>query len=311
MRKKENKLSMTLHKIKEERTTYLMLLPNLIMFVVFTIYPIAWALSFMFYEYKGFGEKKWIGIDNFIRIFTRDHDFWDSVIHTLEYVGLKLIYTLPLALLLAVLLQKSCRRNSVAQSVIFMPTIMSQAVMALIFYLIFNTYNGSANQYLQSLGIINQPINWLGVNLAMVTVIIVAVWGGIGNYMIYFIAGLTGIGEEIYESARVDGAGDIRIFFSITLPMLAPVLKMILMLALVISFMDYQSIMVLTGGGPLGATNVMFLYVYQLFFPISPGSRAPQEFGYGAAVSLVCAAIVGIFVGIYLILARRLDNLTE
>lgn len=297
--------------MKRERTSYLMLVPNLVMFGVFTIYPIIWALSFMFYDYRGFGEKKWIGLENFERVFTRDPVFWDSVINTFEYVGLKLLFTLPLALLLAVLLQRSHRRNSVAQSVIFLPTIMSQAVMALIFYLIFNTYNGSINQMLTSAGLISQNVNWLGVNLAMSTVIIVAVWGGVGNYMIYFIAGLTGIGEEIYESAKVDGAGSVRTFFSITLPMLAPVLKMILLLALVISFMDYQSIMVLTEGGPLGVTNVMFLYVYQLFFPISPGSRAPQEFGYGAAVSLVSAAIVGVFVAVYLVLARRLDKITE
>ena len=129
--------------------------------------------------------------------------------------------------------------------------------------------------------------------------------------MVYFIAGLTGISTDVYESAKLDGANGAQTLFKITLPLLAPVMKMILLLALVNSFHDMQSIMVLTEGGPMNATNVMFLYVYQLFFPISAGSTVVQEFGYGAVVSLVAACIVGVFTGIYLILARKLDSITE
>ena len=160
------------------------------------------------------------------------------------------------------------------------------------------------------LGIIDENVNWLGVKYAMLTCIIIAAWGGIGNYMVYFIAGLTGISTEVYESAKLDGANAAQILFRITIPLLAPVMKMILMLALVISFMDYQSIMVLTEGGPMNQTNVMFLYIYQLFFPITAGSSVVQEFGYGAACSLVAALIIGGVTGLYLILAKRLDAVT-
>lgn len=262
-----------------------MLLPNVIMFLVFTVYPILWALRYMLYDYKGYGEARFVGLDNFVRVFTRDPVFWDSVVNTFVYVGGKLIITLPIAFLIA--------------------------VMALIFYLIFNTYNGSVNKILMSLGLINQNINWLGVKYAMLTVVIIAAWGGIGNYMVYFIAGLTGISEDIYESARIDGGNETQLLFYITIPMLAPIIKMILMLALVISFMDMQSILVLTEGGPMNATNVMFLYIYQLFFPVASGSTVLQEFGYGAAVSIVAALIVGGVTLLYLFLARRLDKIME
>ena len=288
-----------------------MLLPNVIMFLVFTVYPILWALRYMLYDYKGYGEARFVGLDNFVRVFTRDPVFWDSVVNTFVYVGGKLIITLPIAFLIAVMVNKSFRRNAVVQSIIFTPTIMSSAVMALIFYLIFNTYNGSVNKILMSLGLINQNINWLGVKYAMLTVIIIAAWGGIGNYMVYFIAGLTGISEDIYESARIDGGNETQLLFYITIPMLAPIIKMILMLALVISFMDMQSILVLTEGGPMNATNVMFLYIYQLFFPVTSGSTVLQEFGYGAAVSIVAALIVGGVTLLYLFLARRLDKIME
>ena len=294
----------------DERVSYLMLLPNVIMFAVFTVYPILWALSYMLFDYRGYGEPKFVGLDNFVRVFTRDPVFWDSVVNTFVYVGGKLIFTIPIAFMLAFLLSKHTRINAVSQSIIFTPTIMSSAVMALVFYLLFNTYNGEINRFLMWLGIIDQNVNWLGVQYAMVTVIILAVWGGVGNYMVYFIAGLTGISTEVYESAKLDGANGAQTLFRITIPLLAPVIKMILMLALVISFMDMQSIMVLTEGGPMNKTNVMFLYIYQLFFPISAGSTVTQEFGYGAAVSLVAACIVGLGTGLYLLIGRRLDKIT-
>lgn len=297
--------------IRREKVSYLMLLPNFVMFCLFTVYPILWAMRYMLFEYKGYGDAVFVGLDNFVRVFTRDDVFWESVKNTFVYVGGKLILTIPTAFLLAVLLSRQTRKNAVIQSVIFTPTIMSSAVMALVFYLLFNTYNGSVNRILTALGLIRQNVNWLGVDHAMLTVIIIAAWGGIGNYMVYFIAGLTGISEDLYESARIDGAGSIQILFRITLPLLAPVMKMILMLALVVSFMDMQSIMVLTEGGPMNRTNVMFLYIYQLFFPVTSGSSVPQEFGYGAAVSLVAAVIVGGVTLLYLFLARKLDRLTD
>ena len=296
--------------VNRERVSYLMLLPNIILFLAFTVYPLLWVLRYMFFEYRGYGEPVFIGLGNFARVM-RDDVFWKSVQNTFAYVFGKLIFTIPFAFFLAFLLQKSTKLNAIAQSVVFTPTIMSQAVMALIFYLLFNTYNGEVNRILMKLGIIDQNINWLGVNNAMYTVIMIALWGGVGNYMVYFIAGLTGISTDVYESAKLDGANGAQTLFKVTLPLLAPVMKMILMLALVNSFHDMQSIMVLTEGCPMNATNVMFLYVYQLFFPISAGSTVVQEFGYGAAVSLVAACIVGVFTGLYLILARKLDSITE
>lgn len=297
-------------RISRERVSYLMLLPNIILFLAFTVYPLLWVLRYMFFEYRGYGEPVFVGLENFARVM-RDDVFWKSVQNTFAYVFGKLIFTIPFAFFLAFLLQKNTKLNAIAQSVVFTPTIMSQAVMALIFYLLFNTYNGEVNRILMKLGIIDQNINWLGVNNAMYTVIMIALWGGVGNYMVYFIAGLTGISTDVYESAKLDGASGSQTLFRVTLPLLAPVMKMILMLALVNSFHDMQSIMVLTEGGPMNATNVMFLYVYQLFFPISAGSTVVQEFGYGAAVSLVAACIVGVFTGLYLILARKLDAITE
>ena len=100
-----------------------------------------------------------------------------------------------------------------AQSIIFLPTIMSSAVMGLVFYLLFNAYNGEVNKMLMSVHIINRPINWLGKDHAMQTLIITAIWGGVGNYMVYFIAGIQQVSQDAIESARIDGAGRLKTIY--------------------------------------------------------------------------------------------------
>lgn len=110
-----------LSQLKREKVSYLMLLPNVIMFLIFTVYPILWAMRYMFYDYKGYGEARFVGLENFERVLTRDTVFWNSVVNTFVYVGGKLIITLPIAFLIAVLVHKSSRKNAVVQSVILRP----------------------------------------------------------------------------------------------------------------------------------------------------------------------------------------------
>ncbi len=296
---------------KTNRQIYWMLLPNLVIFAALTIYPVIWALQYMFFSYDGMSAAKFVGLANFVRLFTRDDVFWQSVLNTLIYVGGKLLFTLPPAFVLALILNKKFKGRGLLQGIIFSPTIMSAAVMALIFYLIFNVYNGVVNQLILALGLAQQPLNWLGKDLAMLTCIIVGAWGGIGNYMVYFLAGLQSIPPEIYESAELDGVNGLQRMVHITLPMLGPMLQVILMLAIVVAFQDMQSIMVLTEGGPFGVTQVMFLYIYQLYFPISATANTlmNSDFGYGAAVSVVAAAIIGLVTCVYLYFSRKLNDM--
>lgn len=286
-----------------------MLLPNLLLFVGLAVYPIVWSLRYMLYEYDGIRAAKFIGLDNFVRLFTRDSIYWDSLLNTFVYASGKLALIIPLSFLLAMALNVSFRGNTVLQAIVFSPTIMSSAVMALMFYLLFNVYNGDINRYLLAAGWIEQPINWLGPSFAMLSVIIVAVWGGLGNYMVYFLAGLQTIPKDIYESAELDGVTYWQRLFYITIPMLGPVLRVILMLAILAAFQDIQSIMVMTEGGPLGKTQVVFLYMYQLFFPISVSSPIQPEIGYGAAASVVTGLILGGITAIYLFLSKKLDKI--
>ena len=141
----------------------------------------------------------------------------------------------------------------------------------------------------------------------MVAVTILAIWGGLGNYMLYFTTGMNSISEDVYESAKIDGANAVQTFFKITLPMLSPVLKVVLMLAITGAFKDYEAIMVLSKGGPGNRSMVMFLYIYNLIFGTA-NSTTQAQIGYGALLSVVAAIVVGIVTVIYLFVSRKLDE---
>lgn len=287
---------------------YSFLFPSLFLTLVLGIYPILWAIHFMFYDYKGYGEKLFIGFGNFARLW-RDDLFWNSVWNTFIYAGGKIVITIPLSLILAVILNRKLRGRHVLRAIYFMPTVISTAVISVVFFIIFNSYNGLLNQYLQKFGLIDRGIEWLGPQYAMLTVIIVAVWGAIGNYMLLFLAGLQSIPEDLYESASIDGANAVHKFWYVTVPLLGPVMQMIILLAITIALKGYESIMVLTEGGPIGKTDVMFLYVYKLLFPVSTGSAYIQEIGYGSAVGFATAVIVGAITLLYFMLSRRLNKI--
>ncbi|NIK79556.1 raffinose/stachyose/melibiose transport system permease protein [Paenibacillus castaneae] len=288
--------------------SYSFILPSLIFTLVLGIYPIVWAIRYMFYDYPGYGEEVFIGFGNFASLM-RDEAYWNSVVNTAVYAMGKIIITIPLSLILAVILNKGLKGKNFLRAIYFMPTVLSTAVISIVFFNIFNSYNGILNQFLLKYHIISKSIDWLGPDLAMVTSIIVAIWGAIGNYMLLFLAGLQNIPDDVYESASLDGANASQKFFYITIPMLGPVLQMIIMLAITISLKGYESIMVLTEGGPIGRTEVMYLYVYRMFFPISSSSTMIQQIGYGSAVGFMSAIIVGLITLGYFWLSKRLNRI--
>lgn len=284
----------------------LMLAPSTILLAVCSIYPFIWIFRYVCFDYNGF-TATYTGSRNFTRMLA-DKAFWGSVGHTLEYAAYKLIFIIPLALLLAVLLNARMRGTNLFRGIYFMPTVISTSISGMIFSFIFATQNGIANELLLSIGVIDAPIKWLtSQDWVMVAVTILAVWGGLGNYMLYFITGMTGVSEDVYESAKIDGATATQTFFRITLPMLSPVLKVVLMLAITSAFKDYEAIMVLSKGGPGNRSMVMFLYIYNLIFGTT-NTTTQAQIGYGALLSVVAALIVGIITAIYLFVSRKLDD---
>ena len=290
----KNSFAKTLRKAKQNKTVYLMLLPGFLFLAVFALYPIIWILRTMFYQYTSFGAFNFSGLQNFKTLF-HDEMFFNALKNTFVYAFFKVNMKL--------------RGRMAYRTVFFMPTIISVSVMSMVFYLIFNPYNGSVNQMLMAVGLIKEPINWFGSKFSMVTVIIIAVWGALGNYMIYFLSGLQTIPTDIYESAELDGATGWKRLWHITLPMMAPITQMVIMLALIQAFKDYENIMVLTGGGPNNRTEVLYLYIYRLMFPMGDSyGNVVLNYGYGATVAFATAVIVGIVTMLYLRWSRKMDE---
>lgn len=298
-------------RIVKNRAAYLMLLPVLVGFGALTLYPNLWVISLSFFKYDGITDPTFIGLENFVRLFTRDPGWWRAVGNTFTFAIGKLLIEMPLALLLASMLNRGLRGSGLFRGVLFLPNVTSMAVMSVVFSLLFAAYNGFFNNTLLSMKWIARPIDWLGTApTAMIVCILVSTWQSIGINTILFMAGLQGIPEDVYESGDLDGAVGWRRFYYITMPMLARMFQMILMLAIIGSMQIFDLMKVLTSGGPSGTTEVMMTKIYSYFFPSSYAQSSISQVGYGSALGVIASLIIGVVTALYLIASRKMDDMT-
>ncbi|MBR4831812.1 MAG: sugar ABC transporter permease [Butyrivibrio sp.] len=285
---------------------FLMILPFLIGFIIFSYVPIVYILRYAFTNYSGFGDFKFTGLDNFVRVFQRDPDFWQSLVNTVVLSAGKLAIEIPLALFLAVLLNKKLRGMSFFRVTLFLPAIISAVIIGLIFSLLFASHNGMINGILSNLGLITKPINWFNTKWkAMLILGIASVWQNYGINMIFFLMALQSIPQELYDCASIDGATGLTRFFKITLPMIAPIFQSILLMAIVGSLKVCDLVISCTNGQPGGTTEVVMTYIYKSFFGKSGRNI---EVGYASAMALVTAVFLGIVTFIYLKATKKLKE---
>jgi raffinose/stachyose/melibiose transport system permease protein len=287
----------------------IMLLPMLIGFLLFVIYPVGWVIRWAWFEYDGFTQPIFVGVENFVRAFSRDKAFWDSLGNTLIIALLKVIVEIPLAILLAVLLNGKLRGKSLFRVSYFLPSVFSIAVVGLIFSILFSSFNGIINALLLDVGFISRNVNFLGVKSnAMFVIILVSLWTTFGLNMIYFLMGLQNIPVSLYECSSIDGANGVQQFFHITVPLLAPVLQLVVMLSVLGTMRMTDLILVLTNGAPGGSTEVVMTYIFKYFFQYGD-SQAKTQYGYASAMSVITAIILGIITFFYLRLSRRMKEI--
>jgi len=292
----------------EDAVAVLMLAPKFIIFSAFVLYPIFWVLRFMFFNFNGISDATFVGFDNFVRAFMRDPIWWRAVGNTFVFATGKLVIEIPLALVLAVFLNSKIKGKGLLRGAFFLPTVTSAAVMSLVFTFIFSPYNGALNNALKGLNLIDSNVLWLDTPaMAMISVIIVSIWQIYGQNVILLLAGLQNIPSDVEESAKIDGANSVQIFFKITLPMLAPMLQLILMLAITGTLASAEIPMVLTNGGPNNATTVMGLQIFRQFF-LTTGL---PSYGYGAALAFISACIIGMFTIVYFRVSRKMNYMEE
>lgn len=303
------------YQIRKHKIPYLMITPLVLGLIVLTIYPQVWVVGLSFFRYNGVTAPEWEGIDNFVRAFQRDAIWWKSVWNTFYFAFGKLALELPLALVLAIVLNRQIRGKNFFRGLFFLPSVTSAAIMSLVFYFIFSPYQGILNGMLQGVGLIREPIDWLGQgNSAMIVAMLVSVWQNFGINMILFLAGLQAIPDEFYESASIDGASEVQQFWYITLPALGRMLQVIVMLAIIGSLKTFDIFRVLTDGGPANETMVMMLYIFNYFFrqsALGSGTSVVPQFGYASALGVIASIIIAIITVSYLLMSRRLGKNQE
>lgn len=287
----------------------LMITPMTIGFLLFSVFPIFWVIRWSFFNYNGYSEPVFIGLENFIRAFTRDAAYWNSLKNTFLIAGLKMLIEIPLALILAVLLNNKIKGSAFFRVIYFLPSVFSIAVVGLIFSILFSAYNGIVNAVLRETGLIARNISWFSdKGHAMFVIILVSLWTTFGLNMIYFLMGLQNISQSLYECASIDGATQIQQFFYITVPLVAPILQLVLMLSVLGTMKMTDLILVLTNGAPGGSTEVVMTYIFKYFFSYGDNAARDVQFGYASAMAVITAMILGLITAVYLKISRKMQE---
>lgn len=260
--------------------------PWIIGFLVFQLYPLAASLYYSFTDFNMFSAPTFVGWKNYIYMFTQDPLFKVSLQRTFIYVIIGVPVKLSFAFFIAMILNQKLRCMNVFRTVYYLPSIVGGSVAVSILWRLLFTKEGAINGFLGLFGV--PAVNWLGdPDLALFTISLIIVWQ-FGSSMVLFLAGLQQIPEDLYEAARVDGAGKIRCFFRITVPLITPVLFFNLIMQMIDAFQDFTGAMIVTNGGPLNQTYLYALKLYDDGFKYF-------KMGYASALSWVLFLIIMIF----------------
>ncbi len=269
----------------ETRAAWLFLAPSLLLFTVFVALPVLAALGISFTNWDLFTTPHFAGVQNYLNLILHDPLFHKVLVNTVLYV----LGTVPLQMLLALgvalLLNRGVWGETVLRVIYFLPVVSSTVAVALVWSWIFNSNFGVLNALLSALGVQNPPV-WLGNSgTALISLIIVAIWQGLGYSMVLFLAGLQNIPQDVYEAGALDGATGWRRTLHLTLPLLSPTTFFVTIVSLIGSFQVFDLAFVMTKGGPANATNTIVYYVYQNAFEF-------YRMGYASAAAMILFAII-------------------
>ncbi|BFT69263.1 MULTISPECIES: carbohydrate ABC transporter permease [Paenibacillus] len=254
------------------------LLPALVLYLFFVIVPIFWSAYYGFFDWKGIGAAKFIGLDNYVEVF-QDPIFWKSFKNNMLIVAASVFGQVPIALILALLLMKSTFFQRVIRASVFMPMVLSSVVVGIIWGYIYHPQIGILNFLLDGVGLDGWKKAWLSdPKVSMYALMVPIIWNYIGPYMIMFIAALQNISPEIEDAAQLDGVGPVRKLFAVTLPMIWDTVKVAVVLCISGSLKAFDLIYVMTGGGPAHSTELLASYMYNSTFNV-------YRFGFGSAIS--------------------------
>jgi len=273
---------------RETTTAYLFMLPGLLFFTIFMIYPLLKALQMSLYQWSIMPGRpsQFVGLSNYAQAF-EDPVFWIALRNTVLYTLVTVPGQMILAMLVALLLNYIRSGRILFRTIYYLPVITSWVIVSILFKYLFQSPGGLINYLLTDvLHLIAAPIAWLrNPTTAMVPIMSLGIWKGIGWSMVIFLAALQTIPGELYEAAAIDGASRWQRFWHLTLPLVRPTVVFVLVMLVIGGFNVFISVYLITAGGPMKQTEVILSYMYHQAFDF-------LEFGYGAALSYMLAAII-------------------
>ncbi len=277
---------------------YLFIAPAIAFLCVFIVYPIVRLVALGFTEWNMIDPKPlFVGLRNYSILF-RKREFLEAMSHTVVYTVFTVGVQLALAILVAVWLKPPTRFNAFSQAAIFTPHIISLVSVSMVWMWLMDPRTGVLNLVLNAFGL--PSLKWLNSSdTAMMSIIMVSIWKGLGYHALVVLASLQAIPAEIYEAAALDNAGRTRVFFRITLPMISPQTFLLLITMTINSFKVFETIRIMTNGGPGNSTKVLVYYIYENAFTL-------MKLGYASAGGTVLLVIVAAITAVYfLVLSRR------
>lgn len=276
------------------KIAYLFVLPFVIVFLVFSVYPVLRTFYLSFTNYKGYGDAVWAGLDNYIRVF-KDKFFWKDLWNTVKIWGVNIILQLGLAFLLTVIfsdIKYKIRGLAVFRAVYYLPNLIAATSVAFLFKTLLDWKYGSFNQLLLMLGITQEQVNWLGsTSTAPYVISVIGAWMWFGNSFIILMAGVQGIPKDYFEAAAIDGAGRWTVFAKITMPLLRPIMLYVFVTSLIGGLQLFDLPFLMNGvapgtaGEPAGTLQTVVMYLYKFGFET-------HQVGYASAIAYTLFFII-------------------
>lgn len=288
-----------MYKALKNPITYLtFIIPTLVLYAVFFVYPVIISFYYGFFEWDGITDKVFVGFDNFTRLW-KDEVFRKALVNNFYFMVFSLIVNIPLVLLISIMISKVRRMRGFYKSAVFMPVVISTATVAILFGVLYNYDSGLINQFIRLVAPEEWAQEWLSnPKLALLSILVANAWQNIGFFIVLCLAAILNIPREIVEAAKIDGVNGWQETWTITLPLIRPVLFVMLLLSVSGTMKVLDIVQIMTNGGPFQSTEVMSTYMLKVGF-------RSMELGYGSAIGVAMFIIILVLTGILQRITKR------
>ncbi len=286
---------------RKGKQIYLYLLPAFIIFSSVVVVPTIYSFYLSFFSWNGIKAKEFVGLKNYKVLFTIDPVFLTALRNNIIWILLTVIFTVSVSPTMAVLLNRSFQRRLVLRAIFYNPYMLSWVVVGVIWKWMYNPNMGFLNDFLKLFGVSTAKLTWLSDSkIALYCIFIAALWQSIGQPMLLFLAGLQTVSQDCLEAAKIDGAGPVKGFFYVTVPMLKETFVIVLATLIIAAMKVYDIIKVMTGGGPGDSTQTLASYMYSQTFVYS-------NLGKGSAIASIMLLIMLFIIVPYVMYTARED----